>query len=77
MAKAKTIKEVKEEAPVLKVGGGDTPLPSVSGSVEHIIIRGKLATYEMDINLTGSTFNAYIVDHDGNEYDVDTDITAL
>lgn len=69
MAKAKTIKE----APVLKSsGGGDLP-----SREESITIRGKIATYVMHVNLRGSTFNAYIVDNNGNEYDIDAEITAL
>ena len=76
MAKAKTIKaEVKGEVPVLKVGGSDTPpLPSESSDIEHVTVRGKMATYVMEINMSGLLFNAYIIDNEGNEYDVDADI---
>lgn len=66
MAKAKTIKA----APVLKSGGNADEAPHI----EHITIRGRLATYRMEINLDGKLFNAYIVDNAGNEYDVDADI---
>lgn len=79
MAKAKTVKEeIKLDAPALKVGGsGYNPQPSESGNIEHITVRGRLATYVMTVNLDGSTFNAYIVDNKGGEYDVDADITTL
>lgn len=66
--KAKTVKA----APVLKSSGQADEAPRV----EHVTIKGKLATYVMDINLAGSTFNAYIVDNDGHEYDIDADINA-
>lgn len=66
MAKAKTIKA----APVLKSAGQ----AEEASNIEHITIRGRLATYRMEINLDGKLFNAYIVDYAGNEYDVDADI---
>lgn len=69
MAKAKTIKA----APALKSQGQADEAPNI----EHITVRGRLATYVMAVNLDGSTFNAYIVDNEGNEYDVDADITAI
>lgn len=69
MAKAKTIKA----APVLKSAGQAEEAPHI----EHITVRGRLATYVMTVNLDGSTFNAYIKDNEGNEYDVDADINAI
>lgn len=66
--KAKTVKA----APVLK---SESPNASEVTS-EYITVRGKLATYVISVNFQGQNFMAYIKDHNGQEYDVDTDMTA-
>ena len=68
MAKAKTIKA----APVLKSSGQADEAPRV----EHVTIKGKLATYVISADFESKGFMAYIKDHNGQEYDVDTDMTA-
>lgn len=69
MAKAKTIKA----APALKAEG-DRNAEEVTS--EYITVRGKLATYVISVNFQSQNFMAYIKDHNGQEYDVDADMTA-
>lgn len=66
--KVKTIKA----APILK---SESPNSSEVTS-EYITVRGKLATYVISVNFQGQNFMAYIKDHNGQEYDVDADMTA-
>lgn len=71
MAKAKTIKT----APVLKAEGGSREIfPEITK--EYITVRGKLATYVISADFQSQNFMAYIKNHNGQEYDVDADMTA-
>lgn len=69
MAKAKTIKA----APVLKSEGGQN---AEEVTREYITVRGKMATYVISADFKSLNFMAYIKDHNGQEYDVDADMTA-